>query len=231
VTKEISVFVDESGSFAPDGVDICAPYYLLCMVFHDQSSDIALELSHLSDALVRMGLPREHAIHAGPLIRREEDYVQMSRQERIGIFRRLMIFMQKIDFKYRCFKVYKPYTTTLGSIRDELLRFISDFLVVHRTDFDTYREIKVYYDDGQSQVTSLLRESFALFSSKTTFIPHVVPSRYRLFQVADAICTLELAKAKLADKGSLSNSEERFFGGVKFFRKAYIKPIERKEWR
>jgi len=58
-----------------------------------------------------------------------------------------------------------------------------------------------------------------------------VPSKYRLFQVADAICTLELVKAKLSDTGKLTHSEERFFGGEKFLRKVYLKPVERKEWR
>lgn len=35
-TKEISVFVDESGSF--DGNSKSSQYYLICMVFHDQDS-------------------------------------------------------------------------------------------------------------------------------------------------------------------------------------------------
>ena len=37
-TSEISVFVDESGSF--DATDLASRYYLVCMVFHDQSDDI-----------------------------------------------------------------------------------------------------------------------------------------------------------------------------------------------
>jgi len=230
-TKEISVFVDESGSFAPVGVDVCSPYYLLCMVFHDQSVAIDSELSQLSDTLARMGLSSDHAIHAGPLIRREECYAQMPRQERIGIFRRMMIFIQKANFKYRCFKVFKPYSSDVEAIHDALLQSILAFLVSHRDEFNAYRKIKVYYDDGQSRVTSLLKEAFSLFASKTTFEPEVVPSRYRLLQVADTICTLELVKTKLEKFGTLTHSEERFFGGEKFLRKVYLKPIERKEWR
>ena len=54
--KEISVFVDESGSFAPLEADPISPYYLLCMVFHNQEDDISVEAKRLSDALQTIGL-------------------------------------------------------------------------------------------------------------------------------------------------------------------------------
>ena len=52
-----------------------------------------------------------------------------------------------------------------------------------------------------------------------------------LFQVADVICTLELVKAKLLANGSVSESEDRFFGGIKNFKKNYLKPLTRKEYK
>lgn len=39
-TKEISVFIDESGSFEPD--EESSRFYLICLVFHDQSSSIMI---------------------------------------------------------------------------------------------------------------------------------------------------------------------------------------------
>lgn len=50
------------------------------------------------------------------------------------------------------------------------------------------------------------------------------PSDYRLFQVADMICTLELLVAK-AEDGSLSKSEREFFGGMRDLKKNYLKPL------
>jgi len=47
--SEISVFVDESGSF--DAADLASRYYLVCMVFHDQSDDIATQVEKLESAL------------------------------------------------------------------------------------------------------------------------------------------------------------------------------------
>ena len=42
---ELSVFVDESGDFGE--YDYHAPYYIISLVFHNQSHDIQFDLSHL----------------------------------------------------------------------------------------------------------------------------------------------------------------------------------------
>lgn len=230
MTKEISVFVDESGSFAPAGSDLHSPYYLLCMVFHDQSDDIADAIAQLREAFMQMGFDADCAVHAGPMIRREEEYRTMPRELRIRIFRRMMVFIQKANFKYKCFKLFKPYNSGERAIHDTLLQDVVDFLVSHREDFNAAEKIKVYYDNGQAQVSALLKEAFAIYSAKVEFAADVRPSKYRLFQAADVICTLELAKAKLIANGSISESEDRFFGGIKNFKKNYLKPLSRKEY-
>jgi len=40
--KELSVFVDESGDFGPS--EYHSPYYIVTLVFHDQSADIGKTL-------------------------------------------------------------------------------------------------------------------------------------------------------------------------------------------
>lgn len=229
-TKEISVFVDESGSFSPIDADLHSPYYLLCMVFHDQADDITAEVKNLTNAFLQMGLQADHTVHAGPLIRREDEYAVMPREQRIRIFRRMMVFIQKTKFKYRCFKLFKPYNSKAGAIHDVLLQDIVTFLIEHNEDFNRCERIKIYYDNGQTQVTSLLKEAFMIYSSKMEFVSGVSPTRYRLFQAADVICTLELVKAKLLDNGKMTDSEERFFGGVKNFKKNYLKLLSQKEY-
>ena len=113
--KEISVFVDESGSFAPLEADPASPYYLLCMVFHNQEDDISAEVERLADALQAIGLDRDHTIHAGPLIRREDEYANMPRERRIGIFRRMMVFLQRPNSSIGAFGC--PRNTIQGKMR------------------------------------------------------------------------------------------------------------------
>ena len=229
-TKEISVFVDESGSFVPYAEDPGSPYYLLCMVFHDQAIDISEEIIRLEDSLQLMGLGRNHCIHAGPLIRREQCYSDMSREKRRGVFQHLLAFFRRTTISYRCFKINKRTNTGRSAIHDSLLRQIVEFLISHSTDFDRYDILKIYYDNGQAQVKALLKEAFAIYSSKIEFVPEVSPEHYRLFQVADLACTLELTKMKLEDTGKISESENAFFGGEKMLRKSYLKPLARKAY-
>lgn len=57
----------------------------------------------------------------------------------------------------------------------------------------------------------------------------MMPNEYRLFQVADLICTLELLRTK-TEKGNLTNSEERIFHSKRDLKKDFLKGIKKKEW-
>ena len=67
--------------------------------------------------------------------------------------------------------------------------------------------------------------------ARTEFVGNVQPENYRLFQAADALCTLELARLKLQSGERLSPSEFEFFNGIQGLRKNYLKPISAKLWR
>lgn len=224
-TKEISVFIDESGSFDRD--DLTSRYYLICMVFHDQSVDLTALFEKFNEELRDIGLGESHCIHAGPLIRREQDYRNMTREERRFIFSKMLAFARKAEFSYRCFHVDKRFTSTTETMHDALLQQILGFLVTHAQTLNAYEKLKIFYDNGQAQVTTILKEAFAPFASKTEFIPEVSPSRYRLFQLADILCTLELAQLKLQTGNRLTESEIAFFGSIQNLRKTYIKPLAR----
>lgn len=66
--KELSIFIDESGDFGE--YSHLAPYYIVTLVLHDQSSDITGQLQLLEESLSEIGYSK-HCIHAGPIIRRE----------------------------------------------------------------------------------------------------------------------------------------------------------------
>ena len=71
-------------------------------------------------------------------------------------------------------------------------------------------------------------QPFSLFASRTEFVADVEPAKYRLFQVADIACKLELARKKLESADGLSESESAFFGGTKNLRKNYLKVLDKK---
>ena len=87
--KGLSVFVDESGNFGE--YDYRAPFYIISLVFHDQTNDISKDLYYLEKELSYLGLP-SHCIHAGPIIRSEDDYKGMLLENRRKILMSLMFF-------------------------------------------------------------------------------------------------------------------------------------------
>ena len=54
-------------------------------------------------------------------------------------------------------------------------------------------------------------------------------TKYKLFQVADLICTTTLIEKRLASGQHLTKSEDKFFGGPRLFKRNILKYIKRKE--
>jgi len=96
--KELSVFIDESGDFGL--YESHLPFYLVTLLFHDQSVDISENINHLNDKVRQAGLPN-YTVHAGPLIRRENEYLHLSLLERKRIFNFLYNFAKTTDITYR----------------------------------------------------------------------------------------------------------------------------------
>ncbi len=101
------------------------------------------------------------------------------------------------------------------------------FIRDHIDVFLGYDVIKVYYDNGQTEVTKILSSVFNTLLDNVEF-KKVIPSDYRLFQVADLICTLKLTELKMNNR-LLSKSEKYFFKDERTLIKNYLKPLWAKE--
>jgi hypothetical protein len=70
--------------------------------------------------------------------------------------------------------------------------------------------------NGQIELTKVLISVFSTLYAHVEF-RRVQPVDYKLFQVADLVCTMELLAEK-AENNSLSRSEQEFFGNARDFR-------------
>lgn len=224
---KLSVFVDESGRFQhPDSV---SRFYIVSLVFHDQNIKIAEAVQKLDSDWERMGY-EGFCFHAGPLIRKEKGYLYMPREERAAIFSRMLIFARQLEFRFHCLKVDKQFVSSSRQIVERLQKQLSAFLDTHIGDLLDVEEIKVYYDCGQSPVTNLLRDTFvARLGKRMSFAQGVKPKSFKLFQLADLICTVKLIQQKIDLRLPLTDNEFRFFGGPRRFMRNVCKPLLRKE--
>ena len=131
---------------------------------------------------------------------------------------------------YKCFWVDTHYIDAAESIHDKLQRDIKAFLADNAAKFSGYDRVKVYYDNGQDQVKKVLEESFAAITVKTEFVPEVTPAKYRLFQAADFICTLELMRMRIAEGKGLNKSELAFFGNARLFKRNVLAQLSGKDF-
>ena len=220
----LSIFIDESGDFG--AYDRRAPYYLVTMVLHDQDCDISGNIRALNDCVSRLGYPF-HAIHTGPLIRRESVYAGDLMTARKSLFNALFNFARRLDFQYICLPLRKGEAMCGEALMSKLARLLDEKLQSMQDFFARYGRVIVYYDNGQVELTRVLKNVFGNFYIDAEF-RRVKPSDYKLFQVADLMCTLELLSLK-ADSGSFSNSEKEFFTSVRDFKKNYLKPALKKK--
>lgn len=103
--SELSIFVDESGDFGT--YEPHAPFYLFTLVFHDQRSSIAEQINHLEHGLADIGFGVKHCFHAGPIIRREEDYQNLSITERRKCLNRILTFAKIAIYPTSLFRLRK----------------------------------------------------------------------------------------------------------------------------
>lgn len=220
---ELSVFIDESGDFGP--YERHAPYYIITLLFHDQSADISGQIGHLRRHLVEQGFAETHAIHSAPLIRREGDYSGMELTERRKLFRSLFNFMRLCDISYKSFVFKKREFADHDKMVSRISRDVSVFLRDNLALLQGFDAVIVYYDNGQKEITNLVNTLFNAFLEAD--VRKVSPSDYSLFQAADMFCTLTLLEEKLRDAG-LSKSEAEFFLGERNLKKNYLKPLAKK---
>ena len=223
--KELSIFIDESGDFGEFSNH--SPYYIISMVFHDQKNDIKPIIDKLDLELSNIGLS-DFCIHTGPIIRKEELYENMTIPERRHIFNKMIAFIRQIDIHYHSFYVEKKHFENIVDIAGSLSKQISNFILSHYELFLSYDDVKIYYDNGQVEVSKILSSIFNSLLPNPIF-RKVMPIDYKLFQVADLICSMELIKLKLKNN-YLSKSESIFFGNLRDLKKNYLKPLEKKEW-
>ena len=221
MAKELSIFVDESGDRGGK-----ARYYLLTLVFHDQADDILSEVRSYEKRLAENGLP-DIAFHSEPLLNGHKGYEGLAVEQRKKMLVTFSALVRRLPVRYAVFSYRRSEFEDLGKLTARMKRDISNLLFDHLGFFQSFDDVKVYYDNGQDIVKQALDQSIGFVLSKG-----VVERRktsmvdYRLEQVADYLCTIELAAIKYAAKEA-GETYSKFFGGSVNFKKNWLKQTRR----
>ena len=158
--KELSVFVDESGDFGE--YDYRSPYYIVTLLFHDQAIDVAEEIWELKQSFRNMGFD-DICFHAGPIIRAENEYRDVAPVVRQKLFKRMMSFVRHLDIRYCSVFIEKKHIEDMVEATGKLSKKLAGFIRTHLDSFYRYDKVKIYYDNGQVEVTRILSSVFNAF--------------------------------------------------------------------
>lgn len=220
----LNIFVDESGDFGK--VENNSPYYLVSLVFHNQSDDISQPIAALENAMSYIK-PKQEYIHTGPLIRREEPYYNMTIDERRQLLYKMRTFFLHAPISHTTIKINRREVDDKFALTSQLSKMLKIYINNHFEYFSSFDKIIVYYDNGQQELNLVLNTIFNLLLSNVEF-KKASPLEYRLLQLADYICSIELLSIKQSEK-RLSKSETAFFYKPQELKKSFIKSIKTKE--
>jgi len=173
------------------------------------------------------GLP-DYTVHAGPLIRRDDEYRDFLTEERKIIFDYLFNFVRTVDISYYSILVEKKHLDDEMDLVFRITKQLSAFLNENLKTLMSYDQIIVYYDYGQRELAKILVSVFNAVLTNV-IIRKVAPANYKLFQAADMLCTLELLSIK-AERKMLSNSELKFFSSARKLTKSYLNTLKKKRF-
>ena len=221
--RTLNITIDESGDFG--AYQQHSPYYLVAMLFHDDRNDIEHASQLLDNQIKNLG-HEVHAIHTGPIIRREGNYINLAIDERKRLLNALMHFSRRIDVQYCVLCIEKRECKDIIEVTSRISKKIQVFVNKQKSYFQQYDEINVYYDNGQIELTRILTSTLSVLLPNVTF-HRVKPSEYKLFQLIDMYCALELTALKFEAKAP-SQSELEVFHNNRAFKKDYLKKIRKK---
>lgn len=220
--SEISVFVDESG-----GQDGHSRYYALTLVFHNQSDDIMPEVEKYRRGLASRGLA-DVPLHAGPLLTGHDAYEGMDLRVRKGYLTLFFQLLQHLPVRYRTFVYRRSELSGRDAFVARMRRDIVDLIFDNLAYFQSFDEVKVYYDNGQEIVAQALHGAIEYAISKNSLLfRRTRAADYVLEQAADMLCTLELTAVKLRN-GEATRTDRKFFGDAHSFKNNYMKAMKRK---
>ena len=220
--RELSIFVDESG----DAGEV-SKYYLITLVFHEQTNRLDQILAPYSQNMLTRTLP-DIPMHLGPLLSGHDDYENLSVSTRKQLLATFRTLAKHLPYRYKTLSYLKTqHQNDSLLLQTKLKRDLTDYLLLHLDYFQHFEAVKIYYDNGQPIVTEALHQAMEHAVSRSAIVyKDAKPAEYRLFQLADYICTLELIALKYS-KHEETPTDTRFFGMKGSFKKNYLREIRR----
>lgn len=220
--QELSIFIDESGD-----VGSVSDFYLVSLVFHEQQFGIGNDI-RLYEASIEKSRLDWTPFHFNPLINGNDEYKWKQIEVRKKHLHAFRIFVEHLPIKYRVFIYDKREAFGIDALAAAIERDLKVFLFDHLSYLQQFDSVKIYYDGGQSVVTQAVHRAIASCISREAIVyKDAIVVRYRLSQVADYVCGIELTQLKF-ERHLETKTDIAFFGASGNFKKNFLKKLRKK---
>lgn len=221
---ELSIFVDESGSQKGH-----SRYCLVTLVFHRQSLSVNEAITKYTADLARRGLD-DVVSHMSPLMNGHDAYEHYDMATRKRMLATFEGFVRSLPFAYKTFAYKRSEVESPADFTSNFRKDLMLFLMENLSFFQGFGAVKIYYDNGQPMVTEALHKALDYTISKQAILYRsATQTDYRLAQVADYICTVELTNIKYKAK-ELTSTDIKIFGeDYQAFKRNHLKHLRKKE--
>lgn len=218
--KILSIYVDETGDFGP--YNSKTPIYGVSFVLCENLDKCCCYLEKFNKR-IKNKKQGDFALHAGPLIRNEGPYEGLIREDRVALFDIGYDLLLESPIKLLTTSIRKNETKIT---EQEIAKCISKAIFENLSFFRSFDEINIYYDNGQTQLRSLI---LGIFSANFLNFNLILAKQneHPFMQLADVCSTLLLLDFKVRE-GNLTKSENEFFGGRRNLKKVYLSSFKKK---
>ena len=220
--RALKIYLDESGDY--DSRDRSCPIYALGMVLVTPEVDVSKYESYFKNRLSKM-VGGQYFVHTGNLVRNEDPYKGMLREDRQKLFWALAFYAFKIPVSFAVISCRKESADRVVLL-SRMTRRLNSWAIEHLDYLKSYDEVEFYYDYGQAEIAPLIVDVFSDLGIQVRFMKRT-QQESTLLQVADLLCEYALLQFKY-DQGNFTHGEEAFFGLRGKLKKDLLVPIKKK---
>ena len=218
--KELDIYIDESGDFSLFSKE--NPLYSVAFIMVKKDDDNVSAINKFNNYLENL-FGGDHFVHVGNSVRAEKPYEEMNREERWHLFYTLFLLARHAKYSALVSTIVKRDSDekTILLLTKSIISMINDNSKV----LEKYHLV-LHYDFGQGPLAGIISSSF-LSAFPDCEIIKTPQSQNPFMQLADLFAYSELLKYKI-DKGFLTKSETKFFGGIKNLKSNYLENLKKK---
>lgn len=224
LANRLNLHIDESGN-----QDLSEGRYIVAVVLHDHSSDIATPINRYEERLAAADLP-DVPFHGKDLLHGNERYSIVTPGDRKRLLAQFARFVRELPISFFTLQYDTSNVHNRNELEARIRRDLASLVFARLAFFQEFEMIAVYYDNGQSAVSIALHDALDYVLAKNVAdYRDADPNARRLLQVADYICTIARA-SDAYDAGKPTKTHERFFGNRRSFKQSFEKQLDRKKF-